>query len=43
MLPSGTKNPEELRNKINAELAKNKGVFALTYKNLISGEEILIH
>jgi beta-lactamase class A len=43
MLPSGPKDPEELKNQINSELAKNKGVFALAYKNLLSGEEILIN
>ena len=43
MLPSGTKDPEDLKNKINAELAKNKGIFALAYRNLASGEEILIN
>jgi len=43
MLPSGPKDPEELRNKIKAELSKNKGVFAMAYRNLASGEEILIN
>jgi beta-lactamase class A len=43
MLPSGPKDPEELKNQINEELAKNKGVFALAYRNLASGEEILIN
>jgi len=43
MLPSGTKDPEDLKNIINAELAKNKGIFALAYRNLTSGEEILIN
>ncbi len=43
MLPSGTKDPEDLKNKINAELAKNQGIFALAYKNLANGEEILIN
>jgi beta-lactamase class A len=43
MLPSGPKDPEELKNQINSELAKNKGVFALAYKNLLTGEEILIN
>jgi len=43
MLPSGPKDPEELKNQINSELAKNKGVFALAFKNLLSGEEILIN
>jgi len=43
MLPSGPKDPEELKNQINEELAKNKGIFALAYRNLASGEEILIN
>lgn len=43
MLPSGTKDPEDLKNKINAELAKNQGIFALAYRNLANGEEILIN
>ncbi|MCF8452604.1 MAG: class A beta-lactamase-related serine hydrolase [Pedobacter sp.] len=43
MLPSGPKDPRELRNKIKAELAKNKGAFALAYRNLANGEEILIN
>jgi beta-lactamase class A len=43
MLPSATKDPEDLKNKINAELAKNQGIFALAYKNLANGEEILIN
>lgn len=43
MLPSGTKDPEDLKNKINAELTKNKGTFALAYRNLTNGEEILIN
>lgn len=43
MLPSGIKDPVDLKNKINAELAKNKGIFAMAYKNLASGEEILIN
>jgi len=43
MLPSGIKDPVDLKNKINAELGKNKGVFALAYRNLASGEEILIN
>lgn len=43
MLPSGTKDPEDLKNKINAEFAKNKGIFALAYRNLSSGKEILIN
>jgi beta-lactamase class A len=43
MMPSGPKDPEQLKNQINTELAKNKGVFALAYKNLLSGEEILIN
>ncbi len=43
MLPSGTKDPGDLKNKISAELAKNKGIFALVFKDLKSGEEILIN
>jgi beta-lactamase class A len=43
MLPSGAKDPKELKYQINQELAKNKGIFALAYKNLASGEEILIN
>jgi beta-lactamase class A len=43
MMPSSAKDPEELKNQINTELAKHKGVFALAYKNLLSGEEILIN
>ncbi len=43
MMPSSAKDPEELKNQINIELAKNKGIFALAFKNLLSGEEILIN
>ena len=43
MLTSGIKDPVDLKNKINAELAKNKGIFAVAYRNLASGEEILIN
>jgi len=43
MLPSRTKDSEDLKNKISAEFAKNKGTFAMVYKDLTSGEEILIN
>ena len=36
-------NSEDLKNEIQKELAKNKGTFALAFKNLTSGEEILIN
>lgn len=46
MIPSGfhvSRNPEGLEKKINAEFAKNKGILAMAFKNLSSGEEILIN
>lgn len=36
-------NPEQLKEQINAEFAKQKGTFALAFKNLQTGEEILIN
>jgi len=36
-------NPEQLKKHINAELAKQKGTFAVAFKNLQTGEEILIN
>ena len=36
-------NSEDLKKEIQKELAKNKGTFALAFKNLTSGEEILIN
>ncbi len=36
-------NPEQLKEQIKAEFAKQKGTFALAYKNLQTGEEILIN
>jgi beta-lactamase class A len=46
MIPSGfhvSKDPEGLKKKINAEFTKNKGIFAMAYKDLSTGEEILIN
>lgn len=37
------KNTEDLKSKIQNEFAKNKGTFALAYKNLSNNEEILIN
>lgn len=37
------KSTEELKKKIEIEFGKNKGTFAMAFKNLISGEEILIN
>ncbi|MEJ7694570.1 serine hydrolase [Daejeonella sp.] len=37
------KNPEQLKEQIKAEFAKQKGTFALAFKNLQTGEEILIN
>lgn len=36
-------NPEHLKEQIKAEFAKQKGTFALAFKNLQTGEEILIN
>src|SRR5688572_17106038 len=36
-------NPEQLKDQIMAEFAKQKGTFALAFKNLQTGEEILIN
>jgi beta-lactamase class A len=36
-------NPEQLKEKIRMEFAKQKGTFALAYKNLLTGEQILIN
>ncbi|WP_291401246.1 serine hydrolase [Daejeonella sp.] len=36
-------NSEDLKKEIQKELAKNKGTFAIAFKNLTSGEEILIN
>jgi len=36
-------NPDKLKKQINAELAKQKGTFAVAFKNLQTGEEILIN
>ena len=36
-------NPEQLKEQINAEFAKKKGTFALAFKNLQTGEGILIN
>ena len=36
-------NPEQLKEQIKAEFAKQKGTFALAFKNLQTGEEILIN
>ncbi|WP_411275004.1 serine hydrolase [Daejeonella sp.] len=40
---NSSKNPERLIEQINAEFAKQKGTFALAFKNLQTGEEILIN
>lgn len=37
------KNPEQLKEQIKAEFTKQKGTFALAFKNLQTGEEILIN
>ncbi len=36
-------NPEQLKEQIRAEFAKQKGTFALAYRNVQTGEEILIN
>lgn len=36
-------NPEQLKEQIQAEFSKQKGTFALAYKNVQTGEEILIN
>lgn len=43
VLPTGNKKPKELKAQIQAELTKNKGVFAVAFKDLSDGEEILIN
>lgn len=43
VLPAGNKKPKELKAQIQAELTKNKGVFAVAFKDLSDGEEILIN
>ena len=43
VLPAGNKKPKELKVQIQAELTKSKGVFAVAFKDLSDGEEILIN
>lgn len=43
MISPPASNPEPLKEKIKAEFAKQKGIFALAFKNLQTGEEILIN
>lgn len=43
VLPAGNKKPKELKAEIQAELTKNKGVFAVSFKDLSDGEEMLIN
>ena len=43
IIPSESASSIHLKKKINSELIKNKGTFALAYKDLSSGEEILIN
>lgn len=43
LLAVENKNPQDLKRQIQTELNKNKGVFAVAFKDLISGEEILIN
>ena len=43
IMPSGSSGTGNLKKKISAEIAKNKGAFAVAYKDLGSGEEILIN
>jgi beta-lactamase class A len=42
-MPSGSPGSGNLKKKISAELEKNKGTFAVAYKDLSFGEEILIN
>ena len=42
-MPPGSPGSGNLKKKISAELAKTKGTFAVAYKDLSSGEEILIN
>ncbi len=43
IVPSGSPGLNHLKKKISSELTKNKGIFAVAYKDLSSGEEILIN
>ena len=43
VLAAENKNPQDLKRQIQTELNKNKGVFAVAFKDLTSGEEILIN
>lgn len=43
IIPSESASSIHLKKKINSEITKNKGTFALAYKDLSSGEEILIN
>lgn len=43
LLAVENKNPQDLKRQIQTELNKNKGVFAVAFKDLTSGEEILIN
>lgn len=43
VLVAGNKNPQDLKKRIQTELNKNQGVFAVAFKDLTSGEEILIN
>lgn len=40
---NSVQNPEQLKEQIKAEFAKQKGTFAVAFKNLQTGEEILIN
>lgn len=43
VLAAGNKDPKDLKEQIQTELAKNKGVFAVAFKDLTDGEETLIN
>lgn len=43
VLAAGNKDPKDLKEQIQTELAKNKGVFAVAFKDLTDGKEILIN
>jgi beta-lactamase class A len=43
VIPAGNKKPKDLKEQIKAELTKNKGVFAVAFKDLSDGEEIIIN
>jgi len=43
IVPSGSAGLNNLKKKISSELTKNKGTFAVAYKDLSSGEELLIN